>query len=109
MVRAAPTARNMKARGKRAAERSASPLDQIQLDDVALKGRNAKREYFALSGLGTSLWNRIQGRRAALRYALAPGYHMPRPWRSGRSEEGLAKQVLYNSNLNSPYQRQCEG
>jgi len=37
---AAPTARNMKARGKRKAQRSASPLGYIIKALQALKGRN---------------------------------------------------------------------
>jgi hypothetical protein len=34
--------------------------------------------YFALSGLSGFRYPRIQGRRASLRYALAPGYHISR-------------------------------
>jgi deoxyribodipyrimidine photo-lyase len=49
----APKARNMIARGKRRAQRGASPLDHNHNDDEALKERNNYRRYFALSVLSS--------------------------------------------------------
>ena len=42
-----------------------------------------KEFYFALSGLNAVEGDLIQGRRAPLRFALAPGYHISRLWRCG--------------------------
>jgi hypothetical protein len=70
----------MKARGKCEAKRSTSPLVNKLKSAVALKGRNT---YFGLSGLissGLSL-------PGATRFALAPGFHIPRLWRSISSFE----------------------
>jgi hypothetical protein len=47
----APKARNMISRGKRRAQRGASPLDHNHDDDEALKERNNFEQYFALSVL----------------------------------------------------------
>jgi len=100
---AAPTARDIKARGQ---ARSASPLGNRIKSHVALKGRNtpvifrpfrpwSPRGYrnqgrraplrlrlpltfiFRLLGLIAT-----RGRRAPLCFALAPGFHIPRLWRS---------------------------
>ena len=38
-------------------------------------------QYYALSGLGEFDSRMDQGRRAPLRFALAPGFHIPRRWR----------------------------
>ncbi len=48
-----------------------------QVRPAALKGRNT---YFGPSGLVLALFCN-QGRRASLRCALAPGFHIPRLWR----------------------------
>src|ERR1051326_2742560 len=48
---AAPKARNMKARGKREAQRNASPLVTTNNLNRALKVRNTNIDYFALSEL----------------------------------------------------------
>src|ERR1043166_6235848 len=48
---AAPKARNMKARGKREAQRNASPLVTTNNFNRALKERNTNVDYFALSEL----------------------------------------------------------
>ena len=77
ILHAAPTARNMIARGKREARR---PWLINQKRVGGLKGRNSRRR---ISSLQDS--NRFccvyQGRRAPLRFALAPGYHISRLWR----------------------------
>ena len=53
----APKARNMTARGKREAKRSASPLVTDNQNVPALKGRNTLPAYFGLSGLNlTCSW-----------------------------------------------------
>jgi len=52
MAIGAPKARNIKARGKREAKRSASPLESNNKHVAALKGRNITNAYFGLSGLG---------------------------------------------------------
>ena len=78
--RAAPKARNMIARGKRQAQRGASPLVSRNKWKRALKVRNITAKYSALSELSRSL-HFFPGRRASLRSALAPGYHIPRLWR----------------------------
>jgi hypothetical protein len=44
----------------------------------ALKVRNIIASYYALSELHELFTRVTQGRRASLRSALAPGYHMPR-------------------------------
>jgi hypothetical protein len=46
----------------------------------ALKVRNITGCYLALSELHGHIFT-YQGRRASLRSALAPGYHIPRRWR----------------------------
>ena len=46
----------------------------------ALKGRDYGGVYFGLSGLAP-FWTGNQGRRAPLRFALAPGSHITRLWR----------------------------
>jgi hypothetical protein len=79
-ISAAPTARNMKARGKREAKRSASPLVRERTSDPALKARNS-RDISAFQALFDRAY-RNQGRRASLCPALAPGFHIPRVWRS---------------------------
>jgi len=50
-------------------------------DVKALKERNKRRCYFALSVLPQFIFHN-QGRRVPLRLTLAPGYHIPRLWRS---------------------------
>jgi hypothetical protein len=70
----APKARNMIARGKREARR---PWDKNPNPHVALKGRNTLANYFGLSGLD-GLLGCYPG---ATRFALAPGFHIPRLWR----------------------------
>jgi len=57
--------------------RSASPLEKDNQPVRALKGRNLFG-YFGLSGLDI-VWSVVPG---ATRCALAPGFHIPRRWRS---------------------------
>jgi hypothetical protein len=73
-------ARYMKARGKREAQRNASPLVTEQNPPPALKGRNSCN----ISALQAFASSRIlnQGRRVPLRFTLAPGFHRSRLWRS---------------------------
>src|SRR6185503_11440024 len=73
----APTARYIKAQGKREARR---PGFTTSTRDRGLKGRNTQ-------GISPFQgWNVLivcyQGRRAPLRFALAPGCHISRRWRS---------------------------
>src|ERR1041384_2148769 len=77
----APKARNMIARGKRRAQRDASPLDHNQVDYEALKERNTIDD---ISHFQCSLQfiSHNQGRRVSLCSPLAPGYHILRLWRS---------------------------
>jgi hypothetical protein len=77
----APTARDKKARGKREARR---PWLRKKPPDSGLKGRN-NTGYFALSGLDMFLLL-LPG---ATRFALAPGFHISRRWRSGISPLAL--------------------
>ena len=73
----APTARYIKAQGKREARR---PGFSTSTRDRGLKGRNTQG-ITPFQG-----WSVLivcyQGRRAPLRFALAPGSHIPRRWRS---------------------------
>jgi hypothetical protein len=64
----------MIARGKREARR---PWLGPQKHSQGLKGGNKDLRYFALSGLQVQ-FNFEPG---ATRFALAPGYHIPRLWR----------------------------
>src|ERR1041384_4513154 len=77
----APKARNMIARGKRRAQRDASPLDHNQVDYEALKERNTTDD---ISHFQCSLQfiSHNQGRRVSLCSPLAPCYHISRLWRS---------------------------
>ncbi len=63
-----------------------------------MKGRNRNRQiadvYSALSGLLDL--ERNQGRRASLRCALAPGYHIPRPWRTDTLALGAQAWAKFN-------------
>jgi len=97
----APTARYIKARGKCEAKRSASPLDNRIKCPVALKGRNT-HDISALQALSPQAY-RNQGRRALLRFALAPGFHIPRLWRSVstlRAKPPIADSGDYSSAAN---------
>jgi hypothetical protein len=60
----APTARDITARGKRKAKRSASPLGERIKSRVALKGRNIRDGISAFQALTLSGY-RNQGRRAS--------------------------------------------
>ena len=74
--RRAPTARYIKAQGKREARRPGY--------DTYPRSRPERPKYagnYALSGL-ERLIVCYQGRRAPLRFALAPGSHISRRWRS---------------------------
>jgi hypothetical protein len=73
----APKARNMIARGKRRAERGASPLEPRINDHEALKERNNRDDNFALSVLSSI----DPSKPGATRFAFAPGYHISRRWR----------------------------
>jgi hypothetical protein len=66
----------MKARGKREARRPWKAIKKFP----ALKARNT-RDISAFQALFDRAY-RNQGRRASLCSALAPGFHMPRLWRS---------------------------
>src|ERR1041385_6915926 len=83
LLNTAPTARNMKARGKREAKRSASPLGHRIKSPRALKGRN----YFGLSGLNLPLLIPP----GATRCALAPGFHISRLCRSNNSRNVFSR------------------
>src|SRR5215212_6828014 len=91
---AAPTARNMKARGKRKAQRSASPLGYIIKALAALKGRNTNIS--ALQALSSPLLQPGATRSAAL--ALAPGFHIPRRWRWFTYTSDFRQSALYTQN-----------
>jgi len=67
----------MIARGKREAQRNASPLDPKSNLKRALKVRNIDLNYFALSELDAN-WRWYQGRRASRCSALGPGYYISR-------------------------------
>src|SRR5215204_1090162 len=84
----APTARDIKARGKREAKRSASPLVSTQRKGLGLKGRNIS----PFSGLDLN-FDSLPG---ATRFALAPGFHIPRLWRwfTYTSDLGQSTQIL---------------
>src|SRR5829696_3518083 len=62
--------------------RSASPLVTNQNSDPALKGRNTVR--ISAFQAQTFRFCTYQGRRAPLRFALAPGFYISRRWRSLR-------------------------
>jgi len=68
----------MKARGKRAAKRRTSPLVQVHHSRPRPE-RPKYARYYALSGLATNLIDVYQG--GVIRFALAPGFHIPRRWR----------------------------
>jgi|ERR1041384_6906981 hypothetical protein len=76
----------MRARGKRRAQRGASPLDQNVKDHEALKERNTGEgiSHFQCSTLIIF----YQGRRSSLRSSLAPGcsYFAPLALRTQNSE-----------------------
>jgi len=87
----APKVRNIIARGKRAAKRSASPLDHNHNDCEALKERNKQMTICRTFSALFNLFLPIQGRRASLRSALAPGYHISHL----RCEERLPRWLSY--------------
>jgi len=72
----APKARNMKARGKRGARR---PWDSCRIILGRLKVRNILPSYYALSELRNEP-ELTRGDALRFRYALAPGFHIPRLW-----------------------------
>jgi hypothetical protein len=67
----------MKARGKREAKRSASPLVAKRAKYQGLKGRNISHRITPFQGWRCFLIL-LPG---ATRFALAPGFHIPRRWR----------------------------
>src|SRR5678815_2134626 len=73
--------------------RSASPWVTTSTRDQGLKGRNTQR-ITPFQG-----WNILivyyQGRRAPLRFALAPGSHIPRRWRSVSTFEAKLRDVQF--------------
>jgi len=72
----APTARHIKARGKREAKRSASPLVTWTIQHEGLKGRNKRTQFRPFrAGLSDCFLTRGDALRAC------PGYHIPRRWR----------------------------
>ena len=75
----APKVRDMKARGKREAKRSASPLVRKSKKVSSPEGASYGA-YFGPSGLNPSFEDLNQG---ATRFALAPGCHMSRLRRYG--------------------------
>jgi hypothetical protein len=70
----------MKARGKREAKRERVAPGERKRSDPALKARNT-RDISAFQALLDRAY-RNQGRRASPCPALAPGFHIPRLWRS---------------------------
>src|ERR1051325_11940645 len=81
---AAPKARNMKARGKREAQRNASPLVNENKLERSTESAKYHGSYFALSELHDH-YALYQGRRASRCSALSLGFHIPRLWRWHRS------------------------
>ena len=67
----------MRARGK---PRSASPLVNDQKARQGLEGRNSSAVLCPFRA-GMKFLTFYQGRRAPLRFALAPGFHILRLWR----------------------------
>src|ERR1043166_9095184 len=89
---AAPKARNMKARGKREAQRNASPLVTTNNLNRALKVRNTNVNYSALSELHghcarlpgatrLTLFGACPWLSYSAPLALDRGFHIPRLWR----------------------------
>jgi len=70
----------MKARGKREAQRNASPLVNENKLERSTESAKYHSSYFALSELHDH-YALYQGRRASRCSALAPGFHIPRLWR----------------------------
>jgi hypothetical protein len=71
---------NMKARGKRGAKRSASPLGKGATSFPALKERHNSLRSIRISHFQCSwVYDLYQGRRASLRFALAPGFYIYAP------------------------------
>ena len=71
----------MKARGKCEAKRSASPL-VTELKPCSPEKGVIPVDISAFQALSPQAY-RNQGRRAPLRFALAPGFYISRRWRSG--------------------------
>lgn len=101
----APKARNVKARGKCRAKRSTTPLERWRYRRRALKAQNSlhKCEVMALFQSLRDINPGFQGRRASPSSALAPGFYIPRLWRSKPATKcetnqyhGL-KRALYSS------------
>ena len=85
IVEAAPKARNMIARGKREARRPWVTDKTKTRPEKAEITRRLFRPFRPRSPfLGSN-----QGRRAPLRFALAPGYYIPRLWRYSSAPSAL--------------------
>jgi hypothetical protein len=72
---------NIKARGKREAKRSAPPLEKCATSFPALKERHNSLRGIRISHFQCSWvsYDLHQGRRASLRFTLAPGFHIYAP------------------------------
>ena len=79
----------MKARGKREAKPSASPLVKSPKSGPGLKGRNERRRITRFQRY-THIWILLPG---ATRFALAPGYHIPRRWRCVMSNSHCVREA----------------
>src|ERR1043165_6314581 len=80
--RPAPKARNIIARGKREWQRNAAPLVTKEYFEQSTESAKYHVNYSALSELHGHCARSYQGRRASRCSALAPGFHIPRLWRS---------------------------
>ena len=66
------------------------PMVKYPERDQGLKGRNKRHRIRPFERADSIIFLVYQGRRAPLRFALAPGYHIPRLWRFVKVE---AKQL----------------
>jgi hypothetical protein len=80
-VMPAPKARNMKARGKREAQRNASPLVTRINFEESTESAKYQRQIIPLFQSFNAIAFAYQGRRTSRCSALAPGFHIARLWR----------------------------
>src|SRR5678816_3806159 len=96
----APTARDESANGARyesqGQARSASPLVRNNKAYAALKGRNSWCVFRPFRPRSRVVLV-YQGRRAPLRFALAPGFHISRRWRYKRRAVGAFTHIAARS------------
>jgi hypothetical protein len=71
----------MKARGKRGAQRNASPLVPKNNFEESTESAKYQPQIIPLFQSFTAIALSYQGRRASRCSALAPGFHIPRLWR----------------------------